>query len=116
MEVGDVVTVYNEVDRRDEVCDLGQKHRVPIYMVKRLTITSIQSELVKFLHYTEDGYGDVLYAVDAQGRGYRKEPHWDGPRASLWVRAKTPYGQQVTFDQYPLHTFSRDLAGRPLHL
>jgi hypothetical protein len=59
----------------------------------------------------------VLYASDAQGREYRKEPHWDGPRASAWLRINQEYGgNRLAFTQYPRPIFSRDLAGRPLRL
>lgn len=117
MKIGDRVTVYRKVEDRIEECDRHYKHTVPIYMVKRLTITDIRTELVYKLHYTHDGMGDVLYAVDVQGREYRKRPHWDGPRASLWVRLNQEYsGERLAFDQYPMHRFSRDLAGRPLFL
>jgi hypothetical protein len=117
VKVGDVVTVYNKIRDLDEVCDHGEHHTVPVYVVKRLTITDIRMELVKALHYTSDGYGDVLYASDAQGREYRKEPHWDGPRATMWLRINQEYGgNRLAFTQYPRPIFSRDAAGRPLHL
>ena len=116
-EIGDRVTVYHQVREDVEVCDHGEKHRVPILMVKKLTITDVRSEFVKALNYVSDGFGDVLYATDAQGRTYRKQPHWDGPRASVWVRATNRYQQHcLTFSQYPTHKFSRDAFGRPLHL
>jgi hypothetical protein len=111
MKVGDVVTVYMMACTRNEVCDKGITHNVPIYWVKRIKVVLISSELVKGLNYVSDGMGDVLYATDAQGRQYRKQPHWDGPRATLWVRE-----DRAVFDQYPTRMFSRDLYGRPLHL
>jgi hypothetical protein len=114
-KVGDVVTVYNEVRRVDEMCDHGCKHAVPIYEVKRLTITDIQQEPIKALHYTHDGIGEVLYATDAQGREYRKQDHWDGPRATVWLRINQEYsGARKTFTQYPTVKFSRDITGRVL--
>jgi hypothetical protein len=111
-EVGDQVVVYGKVRQDQEVCDHGEKHWVPVYSVKRLTITAVRQEMVTALAYTHDAVGDVLYATDAQGREYRKEPHWDGPRATLWLRLGT--GWPVCFTQYPTKMFSRDLAGRPL--
>ena len=114
-EVGDQVVVYDRVREVEEVCDRGEKHRVPVYSVKRLTITAIRQEMVEALAYTHDAMGDVLYATDAQGREYRKRPHWDGPRASLWVRLNQEYsGERRSFTQYPTRKFSRDMAGRPL--
>lgn len=114
MKVGDVVTVYDCVGEQPEVCELGTVHVVPIYEVKRITIVEIKSELVKGLNYVSDGMGDVLYATDAQGRQYRKQPHWDGPRASLWVRNWLVPGRFRTFTQYPTVKFSRDVTGRVL--
>jgi|SRR4051812_14472125 hypothetical protein len=111
-EVGDQVVVYNQVREVEEVCDHGEKHRVPVYSVKRLTITDIRQEMVTALAYTHDAMGDVLYAVDAQGRKYRKEPHWDGPRASVWLRIMC----RTYFSQYPRKVFSRDVTGRVLVL
>jgi hypothetical protein len=116
MDIGYTFKVYRKVDEREETCSHGTIHRVPIYSVKRLTIVRIESEMIKALHYTHDGYGDVLYATDAQGREYRKEPHWDGPRATLWVRTEPVYGRGVTFTQYPTNKFSRGLDNRPLSL
>jgi len=110
MKVGDVVTVYFIADERKEVCDHGVTHKVPIYEVKKLTITEVRRELVPFLNYTSDGEGDVLYATDRQGRTYRKQPHWDGPRATQWVREKGCRN----YDQYPRRVFSRDITGRVL--
>ena len=118
-ERGDRVTVYSQVREDVEVCDHGEKHRVPIYLVKKLTITDIRSEFIKGLTFVGDGWGDVLYARDAQGRTYRKPPHWDGPRATLWVRgvgAQREFLKHMTFSQYPTSKFSRDAFGRPLHL
>jgi len=115
MKVGDVVTVYNQIRMEPERCDRGTVHMVPIYEVKRITITDIRNELVKGLNYVSDGMGDVLYATDAQGREYRKRPHWDGPRASVWVRLNQEYsGKRKTYTQYPTMKFSRDLTGRRL--
>jgi hypothetical protein len=116
--VGDQVTVYHKIRDLDEVCDHGEHHLVPVYEVKKITITSVQKELVQALHYTSDGIGEVLYAEDAQGRQYRKQPHWDGPRATLWLREPSrPYERvKAAFDQYPRPVFSRDAAGRPLLL
>ena len=117
MYIGDTVNVYRQVDERTEVCSHGTAHRVPIYSVKRLTIVKVEREWIKALLYTEDGWGDVLYATDAQGREYRKEPHWDGPRATMWVRTKpTELGTVLTFTQYPTKKFSRGLDNRPLSL
>lgn len=111
-EVGDTVTVYDKTHTNKELCDHHVTHNVPVYAVKKLTISEIRSELVIALHYTQDGYGDVLYAVDAQGREYRKAPHWDGPRASVWVRFQPALNERKTFDQYPPKVYSRDLTGR----
>jgi hypothetical protein len=108
VKVGDVLKVYGRVRDRDheETCSHGYKHRVTVYIVKRIRVVNVRSEWVQALNYVSDGFGDVLYAVDTQGRTYRKEPHWDGPRASLWVRT-----DKQAFDQYPMHRLSRDLAG-----
>jgi hypothetical protein len=112
MKVGDTVTVYHEVRKDPERCDHGDTHMVPIYEVKRLTIVEIRREMITALNYDSDGMGDVLYAKDTQGRIYRKQPHWDGPRATVWLRIAP--GKLKTFDQYPRVTFSRDITGRRL--
>lgn len=120
MKVGDVVTVYRRRDTREERCECcGEKRFVPWYEVKRIRVIKVKSEQVADLYYGHpaQGFGDVLYAVDAQGRTYRKQPHWDGPRASLWLRRPIvdPWGLAgIGFDQYPTHKFSRDLFGRPI--
>jgi hypothetical protein len=117
MNIGDVVKVYNLIGEQPEPCDHNAVHVVPIYEVKRITITGIRQEPIKALHYTHDGIGEVLYATDAQGRMYRKQAHWDGPRASVWVRIPTtPGGKVRTFTQYPTVKFSRDILGNSLHL
>jgi hypothetical protein len=112
-EVGDQVTAYYKVDTVKEKCDHGGTHNVPVYIVKRLTITHIVKEMITALHYTHDGVGDVLYAIDRQGRSYRKEPHWDGPRATGWITKTNGFGARpYYFDQFPMKVYSRDLTGR----
>lgn len=108
MKVGDTVKGYRRVRTDTEACSYGMNHVVPIYEVKRLTITHIVQEMIPWLKFTYDGVGSVYYAVDYQGRQYRKTDHWDGPRATLWVR----YGDNKSFDMYPMKRFSRDLTGR----
>ncbi len=114
--VGSTIRAYRKVHETVEVCDHNEKHRVPWYAVKTLTVMEVRNEVVPFCDYLhEDSRGDVLYAVDAQGRSYRKEPHWDGPRATLWVlQVATDYGERVALDQYPKAQFARDAYGREL--
>lgn len=106
MNVGQSFMVYQLIKRGEERCNLGHLHEVPTYRPKRIWIFQIVPEFITALHYTHDGIGDVLYAQDAQGRVYRKEPHWDGPRATGWV-CEGRY-----FDQYPSPRPSRDVTGR----
>jgi hypothetical protein len=115
-EIGDRLTVYREVRRQTEVCSHGVSHEVPMLEVKRLTVDHIARENVPFLLYTEDAIGTVLYAVDAQRRIYRKVPHWDGPRATSWMRIHPLIERDRGFTQYPRPVFSRDVFGRPLWL
>lgn len=112
MEVGDIVKVYDKIRTDVEKCSLGGMHDVPIYEVKFLTVRDIIKEMIKALNYSSDGIGNVYYAVDAQNRIYTKRDHWDGPRATLWLRTNDHH----TFDQYPQRVFSRDLTGRALDL
>lgn len=114
MEIGDIVLVYNQVRKQSEICEFGEKHSVPIYEVKRIRIVDVRQEKIIALHYTHDGVGSVYYAKDAQGRMYRKQDHWDGPRASFWSRGAGDY--RKTFTQYPSRRFSRDITGRSLNL
>lgn len=111
MEVGDRVTVYRKVGTVKEMCDRGVTHNVPVYSIKFLTITHVAKEMIVALNYTSDGIGNVYYALDAQGRSYSKKDHWDGPRASGWIRTDA-YVEKKFFDQYPPKVYSRDLTGR----
>lgn len=108
MKVGDTVKVYRHIRDEKETCSYGVRHTVPIYEVKFLTITHVNQESIPYLYYTHDGIGSVYYALDYQGRSYRKTDHWDGPRATLWRRIF----DDMAFDQYPMKKFSRDLTGR----
>lgn len=116
MKVGDRVTVYKKVREQEETCSHGEKHRVPVYLVKRITIERIEKKLITALHYTHDGIGNVYLARDAQGREYRTQDHWDGPRSTVWVRTDMCAGQAVrqAFTRYPMRCFSRDVFGRAL--
>lgn len=96
MNIGDRVRVYRQIDWVQRDCEYGSQHTVTIYAPKTLTITDIKVELVKWLDYIADAHGEVYYAQDHQGRQYRKEPHWDGPRATSWVRE-----DGLPFTQYP---------------
>lgn len=112
MKFGDRIKVYHRVRYQSETCPTCQaRSSVAVCEVKFITVTHSAIEFVKALNCDTDGYGTVLYAVDAQGRKYRKAPHWDGPRATLWMRQ-----DGKPFDQYPPKTFSRDINGRVLSL
>lgn len=108
MKVGDRIKVYRRVRFDSEKCSFGEKHSVPIYQVKFIIIDHITEENIPYLHYDRDGIGKVYHAYDAQGRLYRKADHWEGPRATAWVR----HGDKFMFSQYPSKKFSRDLTGR----
>jgi hypothetical protein len=87
MDIGDTVTVYHyrrDLDNKAMMCSLGCKHRVTYHEAKRITVVEKRRELIPYLAYTHDAYGDVFDAVDTQGRIYTFTPTWDGP--GVWMR------------------------------
>jgi len=99
---GRTVTVYHKATEyvgilpffgllSTEVCNLGCKHKVEFYEVKRITVVDIVDEFIKALNYTSDGTAPVLYAKDTQGRIYRSAPGWDWAVGRNWTRGKEKY-------------------------
>jgi hypothetical protein len=90
--MGRTIKVYHRTNRpkTEETCDLGHKHKVEFYFVKRITIYAVKQELIKGLDYIHgDGIGTVLYARDAQGRQYRSKQGWDWAAGRNWLRGIT---------------------------
>jgi hypothetical protein len=87
--------VYRRVNTTSLKCDLGCEHRAYVYARKHLRITHRVRTPI-FYGDIPQGTGVTLYALDYQGRSYRKAPHWDGPRASNWQRADGHH-----FTEYP---------------
>lgn len=107
--IGTVRTVYARVGTATETCDLGCKHRVEYYAVKRIRVVLVKTGIfIKGLHYTHDGYGNQYHAVDAQGREYWCRDTWDGP--SVWHRD----GDRLLFMSRPSGEVRKDANGRLL--
>lgn len=65
-------------------CSLGLSHQVTYHEVKKITQTDTRTEFIPWLYYDHGGMGEILIAVDYQGRIYESKPTYDGYIS--WVR------------------------------
>lgn len=101
-------TVYNRIETRDERCDLGIRHKVTYFGVKRITLApdEFYDEWFDYLYYTHGGTGTIQVAYDIQGRRYERKPHWDG--YTNWKRMEDG---EIFFDR-PSSRPAKDVYGR----
>lgn len=106
---GTVLTVYGRMGTQKEMCDLGCKHDVYYYSVKRIHVALVKTGVfIKALHYVRDGYGNEYHAFDAQGRMYWTRDSWDGPLG--WQRGD----RKVFFTRPTMGEVKKDMNGRIL--
>lgn len=94
-----------------EICDLGCKHKVKWFETKRVTVYHVERQWITAVNYVSDGWGDVLFARDAQGREYRSKDGWDWSAGRIWNRTDKRH-YTVDRPRSNEYSVSRTLDGR----